>query len=686
MNGDRSFVLINPEASETAAGRSNFSIAGSALSSLAITPIGLSVLALSLAAAVRFKQWRGFPAHRSDETASVPSTSRSAHNRDATSDDAPRESAEVSGSQTTGDRKKRTKVRRKRGKDSTKELVHKNGRSTKGSSRPKLDVSLYHQQSYASPSTYGPFGTSSTDGELRAYAASAGSGSVAPSVLGDDPSSSSVSDMGEQGVSFNGLRSRRRDEDEDDASATTPVASSRVRRVPRPAPALASLRLPPTPLRPSKLTIRTLNAFADLPVSQSSSADSPKLSPSRTITSADTFANGRPQYTSHSPAPSNATSSTTTNVISVFSATSSSASSQLSPTTPPATLTTTNSHTPVRALTSASPDGDDDGLSECLHNSQTPEANSTGATADWIGGVETPSSGPPCTSPRAQTQLGHGHVCGPRLHASHREDGLTPSFPLTEMEGSGSATGPSASGQAYHIGTGMSVPEAANDTMWDDSLDWHSPSNAPSDGEHRQGEEVEVVKSYVEPSSYGSPVRHVFPDPLPSSSSWGAPELPTSVSLTTERLGERTRSSSNAAAPGSYVRSASMTASIGVSTDSTGTHDVAEDEAEQPPAALDILFPSLDDPPPSPHAHQQHDYPNGAVYSAPGLMDSVGGGEGASTLETALDAAKMREERWRAECARLVAECERLRWAWNRRETEVGWPPSSLVRRMLTRS
>lgn len=675
MNDDREFVIISPEASEAATSRSSFDIASSALSSVAITPIGLSVLALSLVAAVRFNQWRARTALRSDDAVAVSSSSSSTNDRDATSD-APRESAQVSSSQTIGDRKKRSKLRRKRGKDSAKEVPVKNGQSSKGgrsNSRPKLDVTLHHQHSYPSLLTSSAFATSSTDSERRAYAASVGSGSVAPSVLGDDPSSSSVSDIGDHGDSYDRIRPRRKGEDEDDESAATPIAT-RVRRVSRPAPALATLRLPPIPLRPSKLTIRALNAFADHLVSQSSSANVQDPLPSRTIISTDSsFGGGPPHYPSHSPAPSNATSSTTTNVISAFSAASSSASSRLSPQTPPATLTVTNSHShPVHP---ASPD-DSREKGEYHHDDQLAKVNLNIAlgicredTGTWIAGIETPSSGH-ALSQSLPRQLGHEYTPSPRPHANRPGGDLARSMSMNGVGETGTGAGIGSDAQVYHVATSISAPTTMSESTWDDSLDWGPQSDASVDGEQFQ-RETTAVRPVVRPSSSsGALAQRMFPDPLSMSPSWGAPELPTSVGL------ERDRSSSNAAPPSSPLRPASVPAPIATST-ATPVHEEGDEQDEQPPAPLDILFPSLNDPPPSPYTQQQYDYSNGVIYSSSlGSMGSVGVngvGEDVSSLEAALDAAKMREERWRAECARLVGEFERLRWAWSRRETEVRW-------------
>jgi len=669
---------MRPEASEPATGRNSFGIASGPWSSIALTPIGLSVLALSLLAAVRFNKWRACAAQRSDIASVLLASSTNVRDTDA-----PRESAQGSGSQTVSDRKKRSKLRKKRGKDAAKEVLVKHGQSSKGattSSLPKSGVAAHHQQSsYASSSAYGLFVASSTDGERRAYAASAGSGSAAPSVLGDDPFSSSVSDTGEQGDSFDGLQSRRRGADEDDAFLTTPIATRRRRVVPRPAPALAALRLPSIPPRPSKLTIRTLNAFADLAVLQSSSVDAPNPSPSRTITSAEvdrSFASARPHYSSHSPAPSNATSSTTTNAISVFSTASSSASSQLSPTTPPVTLTATNSRSlPVRGPISASPVVEDDSREKVEYppHDQHPEVNMHIAMGihhedpeAWIDGIEAPNSDSTHAHRRATPHPDQPAHERPRSRAGYRGGGLARSVSLT---GAGEVRNSARARGAYHVATSISAPITTGESAWDDSLDWRSTSEVSADGEHSHRTEVNVAESVIRPSSSGGSSHLVFPHLLPLSSAWGQPESQASAN-TAGRDGERVRSASNADAPGSFEGSDPTSSSMIASAHEPSMHDEADNADEQPPATPDILFPSLDDPPPSPYSHQQYD--NSYPSSSPGVIDLVdAGSEDSSSLEAALHAAKIREERWRAECTRLVAEYERLRWAWNRRETEV---------------
>lgn len=612
------------------------------VSAVVTSPIGLSVLALSLLAAVRLHQWRGRSTqHAAGRSLASSSALPRAH---AGFDDATPAPSVSTTPQPQTDKKKRSKLRRKRGKDYSNDPSAKHGQVGRASVHSKLDVPFSTQQaSYASSSAYSPILTSSIEGPHKNYAGSIGSVSGAPSTLGDDLSSL---DAYERSDPFDELESVLGIEQDENASSTTPVAAqARERRSVHSSPALASLHLPRLPLRPSKMAVRALNAYVDgLRMPRPSSLLSQSI-PNQTITAPldDNLLEGAAlHHAYHSPALSNTTSSTTTKTVSVTS--SSTASSQLSPKTPPAHIITSHSM-PIHALLPApaiSANFIDEHGSKTTHDHLAPATtwkDVNDQSTAWLDSIETPvpKSGDMRVMPPPHELGDDRESSGPEAATT---DDLVKDDPRQFLASSFSAP--------------VSLQSVAS--TWDDSLDW-----GPVPAALRSGNVSGTPSDASDPASY----------------SWSA-RSPSSATPPSSMAEERGRRSSN-----THIVLGSMSAPLLSGSKRLGEGDKKEgggengdegEDEEQPPAPLDILFPSLNDPPPSPYTHHQYDMGLSSSYPS----DFGVGEETIQSLRQALGEARMREERWRAECARLAGEYERVRWTWTeeitrwaRRESEV---------------
>lgn len=583
--------------------------------SAAVTsPLGLSVLALSVAAVARFRPWHAISsAHTTEE--SQPSAAASGGEPTTTA------VLESGDSIAAGKVEKRTKDRRKRNnKVISKTALNRiiQSQSTKATTPNKHTPSRDREPtSYATSSVYSAPTTLSVDDDHHDYAQS--TGSAAPSTLGDDLSSADGLDKSDHSNEFGSVSGTG---DDEESYSPTPI-TPRALRAPSDGglPALASLRLPRVPLRPSRTTVRVLNAFADAPRIPARSSMISESTSSDTVLAPLLDSASPPPYTSHSPAPSNATSSTTTNVISVGS----SSSSQLSPRTPPAHLSMTPNALPLHALLAdntpsvhAQEEDEEDVLTPLQEH--TLEQKSS----PWLERV-------PPAGPRSGTRA-----------ASHQAHARSGKRDRNRVKPSDRANASSTLGALAEtvpgkvIASSVSAPTALRplNSAWDHSLDW-----GPTLGSAREAdEEAEAAESRGTSGADSSP--------------WG------SDSSDHDGL-ERGRRPSNAthAPPPSSVSAPSMSASQDDEADSVG-------DAEEPLSAVpDIMFPSLNDPPTSPYMMDHYD----AAYD-----------DGTEALRAELEEVKMREERWRMECSRLAGEYERVRWAWTeeitkwtQRESEV---------------